>query len=346
VTDGVNTSGGSLDPSISSDGRYVAFTSDAPRAGVYWKDMDTGEIRPVDVPLGATTSNGIGLHPRISGDGRFVAFDSDATDLPGGEQNGAIVDVFRRDMDTGLVQLVSQGNDGGAQGDSTTGSISADGNVVAFSSSAPNLADGDTNGTTDTFVRNMVTAAVARVSAKADGGQLSGPSYAPAVSGDGHFVAFASRAPDVQSAGVTAVRARVYRKDLQSGAIELATVGLDLPPRTSIDAPLGTLPRRKLRAITGTTEDDSSVAHVDVALSRSVGGGRCLWLGKGSRVVRARCERPVWVRARLASGLRFSLQVRHLLPRGTWHLRARAMDAQGTVEPRRTGTNALTIRLL
>src|SRR4051794_1698391 len=171
ITDGVNSSGNSLDPSISADGRFVAFTSDAGglvagdsgRAGVYWKDMDTAEIRIVD--SGAT---GIALHPAISGDGNYVAYDTDSG-------------VYRRDMLSGAIELASPD----AEGSATSGSISADGNVVAFTASV--------NGTGNVFVRNFATGQVTRVSANADGSDLGGPAYAPAVSGDAHFVAFAAR---------------------------------------------------------------------------------------------------------------------------------------------------------
>jgi len=181
LTDGVNTSGTSLDPSISFDGRYVAFTSDAGglvagdglRAGVYWKDMQSGEIRQVD-------TDGIGEHPRISADGRYVVFDSETG-------------VFRKDMVGGEIQGVTDG----ANGVSTADSVSADGNLVALSSTASNLVEGDTNGTTDVFVRNMATGAITRVSTRADGGQLSGPSYAPAISADGRYVAFGSYASNL-----------------------------------------------------------------------------------------------------------------------------------------------------
>jgi Tol biopolymer transport system component len=145
LSDTVNAVGSSQQPSISADGRYIAFTSDAgglvpgdgTRAGVYWRDMATGETRLVDVPPGASSSDGSGLDPKISADGRYVLFDSDATDLLGGGLNGRTVDVFRKDMSTGLVTLVSQGRDGsGAAGDSNADSISADGNVAVFTSNA------------------------------------------------------------------------------------------------------------------------------------------------------------------------------------------------------------------
>jgi Ca2+-binding RTX toxin-like protein len=302
AVDGVNTSGTSLEPSISGDGRYVAFTSDAPEPRVLWKDMDTGEIRPVDA------GPEIGLHPRISADGNYVAYDTESG-------------VYRRDMLAGTTDLVAPANGGAA----TAGSISADGNVVAFTSNA------------NAFVRNFATGLTTQVSAGPDGTPLNGPAYAPAISGDAHFVAFVAR--------IGGGRAAVYRKDLGDGALQLVSSGIDLAPRTLVDAPLGKLPRRKARSVTGSAQDDSAVVRVDVSMSRSIGHGRCLWLGRRSKVIRGRCARPVWVRARLVNGLRFSLQIRRLLPRGKWRLRTRALDEQGTLEPARSGSNLVTLRL-
>jgi hypothetical protein len=81
-------------------------------------------------------------------------------------------------------------------------------------------------------------------------------------------------------------------------------------------------------------------------MSRSIGRGRCLWVGPRSRAVRGRCARPVWLPARLASGLRFTLSIRHILPRGGWRVRTRATDATGRVESPRAGRNLVTVRLV
>src|SRR5207248_1425545 len=231
------------------------FTSDAGglvpgddgRAGVYWKDMSTGEIREVG-------NEGIGEHPHISLDGRFVEYDTETG-------------VYREDMTSGLAQAVTPD----ANGVSTADSISADGNIVAFSSTASNVVGDDTNGTTDVFVRDMTTGAAVRSSTRADGSQLDGPSYAGALSGDGHFVAFASRATGVVPGTAAAARARVYRKDVATGAVDLASVGINLAPRSLIAEPLGKLPRRKARIVSGTTEDDGTVVRLDASLSRSLG---------------------------------------------------------------------------
>src|SRR3954469_23258093 len=223
IEDSVNTVGSSGSPSISGDGRFVAFTSDAgglvpgdgDRAGVYRKDMLTGEIALVDVPAGAVSSDGNGQNPKISADGRYVVFDSDATDLPGGGLNGRTIDVFRKDMATGEVVLVSQGRDGsGANGDSTADSITVDGSGVVYTSNASNLVLDDANGTSDVFAKNLANGAIVKVSTHPDGSGLSGPSMQGSASSDGHFVAFASRAPDVVAGEAPSSRPRIYRRDL------------------------------------------------------------------------------------------------------------------------------------
>jgi Tol biopolymer transport system component len=354
LVDDVDAVGSSGQPSISADGRYVAFTSDGgglvpgdgTRAGVYWRDMVTGETRLVDVPPGATSSDGNGLDPKISADGHFVLFDSDSTDLPGGDLNGRTVDVFRKDMVTGEVGLVSQGKDGSAaDGSSTADSLSADGTVAVFTSHASNLVLGDGNGSPDVFAKNLASGVTTTVSAHPDGSGLAGPSSQGAVSGDGRFVAFSSQASGVVAGEAPSSRARIYRRDLVTGALTEVTVGLDLPPRSLIGEPFGVNLRRKVHLIAGSAEDNGQVVAVRVAASRSIGRGRCLWLARGSRLVRQACARPVYLEARLVDGLRWTLRVPHLLPRGTWTVRSQAVDDTGLPERLRPGRNLSTFRL-
>jgi len=354
LVDDVNAVGSSGSPSISADGRFVAFTSDGGglvpgdgnRAGIYWRDMVTGETRLVDVQPGAMGSDGSGLDPKISADGRFVLFDSDATDLFGGALDGRAVDVFRKDMATGAVTLVSQGKDGsGAAGDSTADSLSGDGNLAVFTSTASNLVLGDGNRTADVFARNLTTGVTTMVSAHPDGSGLAGPSGQGAASGDGHFVAFASQASGVVTGQLPSSRARIYRRDLSSGALLEATTGTDLRPTSLVGEPFGVNLRRRVHLIAGTADDDSRVVRVRVAVSRSIGRGRCLWLGRGSHLIRGRCRRPRYLNARVSDGLRWTLRVPHLLPRGTWRIRAQAIDDTGLHERFRSGRNVASFRL-
>ncbi|MBA2505277.1 MAG: PD40 domain-containing protein [Thermoleophilaceae bacterium] len=354
LDDSAGVGGSSLKPSVSADGRFVAFTSDTGgllagdgyRQGVYWQDVATGETRLVDVPAGAAGSDGIGDNPRISADGRFVVFDSDATDLPGGELNGTEVDVFRKDVTDGSLVLVSAAPNGGsANSSSTADSISADGNIVAFNSKANNLAEGDTNGFGDVFVRNISAGVTVRASVRADGGQLSGTSSSGALSADGRFVAFSSRAPDAGPRSSPSSRARIYRKDLVTGGVDPVMVGIDTPPISVLAEPAGTLLRRKVRLIAGTAGDNAGVSGVQVAISGRR-RGKCVWLSRGTRLVQRPCDKPLYLRAKVVGGLRFTLRLRRLLPRGTYTMRSRAFDLTGQVEAAsRTGENAVTFRL-
>lgn len=354
LSDNVNSVGSSGQPSISADGRYVAFTSDGgglvpgdgTRAGIYWRDMATGETRLVDVSPGALGSDGSGLDPKISADGRFVLFDSDATDLLGGGLNGRTVDVFRKDIVTGAVTLVSQGRDGsGANGDSTADSLSADGNVAVFTSNASNLVLGDGNGSADVFARNLTTGVTTMVSAHPDGSGLPGSSSQGAISADGRYVAFSSTAAGVVAAEIPSTHARIYRRDLATGAVLEVTNGINLRPNSLIGEPFGVNLRRKVHLIAGTVEDNGPVARVRVAARRSIGHGKCLWLARGSHLVRRSCARPFYLNARVSDSLRWTLRVPHLLPRGTWSVRSQAFDTTGMAERFRPGRNLTSFRV-
>jgi hypothetical protein len=183
------------------------------------------------------------------------------------------------------------------------------------------------------------------VSTHPDGSDLGGPSMQGAVSSDGHFVAFASRAPDVVAGELPSSRPRIYRRDLSTGALAGVTGGVNLPPRSLIGEPFAVNLRRKVHLIAGTSADNTRVMRVRVAVSRSIGHGRCLWLGRGAHMVKKRCSQPQYLEARVIDGLRWTLRVPHLLPRGTYTVRSVAIDDTGLVERPRSGRNVNTFRL-
>src|SRR6266516_619106 len=136
--------------------------------------------------------------PAVSTDGVVVAFDSEATNLVGGDTNGAL-DVFVRDRASGRTERVSVSSKG-KQGDSGSAGpmLSGDGRFVTFSSGAANLVSGDTNGRSDIFVHDRLTGAIERVSVDSHGDPAQGfVAASPAISGDGRFVAFASSASNL-----------------------------------------------------------------------------------------------------------------------------------------------------
>ncbi len=158
---GNQATGDSIEASISADGRYVAFQSDAPNlvAGdgnlvtdIFVYDRQTDTIERVSVASGGTEANGNSELPSISADGRYVAFESDATNLVTGDGN-AVTDVFVYDRLNDTIRRVSESADGTEGGASSfSPAISDDGSQVAFVSEATNLVPGDTNSRWDIFV--------------------------------------------------------------------------------------------------------------------------------------------------------------------------------------------------
>ncbi|MHB8789473.1 MAG: TolB family protein [Desulfobulbaceae bacterium] len=109
-------------------------------------------------------------------------------------------DVFVHDRQTGMttrVSIDSSGNQGNAG--SYGPAFSADGRHVAFKSSATNLVVSDFNGADDVFVHDRLTGVTARVSVDSSGIQGDGLSDLPALSADGRYIAFYSRATNLVS---------------------------------------------------------------------------------------------------------------------------------------------------
>ncbi len=156
--------------------------------------------------------DGHSRQPALSDDGRRVAFASDSTLLAANDTN-AYRDVFVRDLSTGATTLVSSAPGGApSDGPSDQPSISGDGSVVAFASSASNLVAGDTTNL-DIFARVVSTGAIERISTGVT--QIQGQS---ALSLDGRYVAFAARNT-------------LYLRDRQTGTLIVASPTVNaLPP--------------------------------------------------------------------------------------------------------------------
>jgi len=155
--------GDSQRPSISADGRYVAFDSDDwdlvwgdtnDSFDVFVNDRATTVTTRVSVDDSGTQSNSDSFRPSISADGRYVAFYSEASNLVSGDTNGA-TDVFVYDRRSGATKRVSVAAGGEeANGDSARPAIGGGGHVAAFESDATNIVPGDSNRFTDVFVRD------------------------------------------------------------------------------------------------------------------------------------------------------------------------------------------------
>jgi Tol biopolymer transport system component len=160
---GAQATGLTVSPTMSADGRYVAFTSDAALvsgdtngvADIFVRDLRAGTTVRVSVAADGAQAAGASYAPMIGADGRYVVFGSDATNLVPGDTNGA-ADVFRRDLRTGTTVRVSLTADNGQPDDASYGGVlTGDGRSVAFASAATNLVPGDTNGVTDAFLHRL-----------------------------------------------------------------------------------------------------------------------------------------------------------------------------------------------
>ena len=184
----------------------------------------TDQTIRVSMASDGTEANSGSQSAVVSANGRFVAFESSANDLAPADQNN-VSDIFLRDTQTNTTRRISVASDGSeANGPSYEAGISADGRYVAFSSDATNLVNGDTNNTTDIFVRDVQANATTRVSLSWDGLQANNYSMSPAISGNGQAVAFVSAATNLVS-GDTNNASDVFVRDLQNSTTTRVSVG-------------------------------------------------------------------------------------------------------------------------
>jgi Tol biopolymer transport system component len=205
---GAQAPNGALYPSISGDGRFVAFESGSAlvpsdtngETDVYVRDLRAGTTRLVSVRSNGALGNGDSGYAAISANGRFVTFSSEASNLVKGDTNG-VQDVFVHDRSTGRTTRVSI-NTRGRQGNdhSNDQAISASGRFVTFESEATNLVRGDANGYGDVFVHDRETAKTTLVSVTSSGEQAnaSAGGLAPGtISADGSRIVFMSEATNL-----------------------------------------------------------------------------------------------------------------------------------------------------
>ena len=229
--EGPKGDGRSVSPSISGDGRYVAFVSAARNLSAEDRD-GVRDVFVRDLALGTTTlvsrasgprgaaGNGDSLRPRISAGGRYVAFESRASNLSPADRDRR-THVYVRDLGRARTVLASRA--GGRRGavasaHATGASVSSDGRLVAFDSPAANLtrADDDSAGNRyDVFVRDLRRGRTELVSRASGARGRAGSASAQArISADGRWVAFDSGSSHLTPEGNRAVL-QVYLRDLR-----------------------------------------------------------------------------------------------------------------------------------
>jgi VCBS repeat-containing protein len=219
--------------SISGDGRYVTFNSNASNLvpsdtnnayDIFVHDRELNTTKRVSVGEKDTQGNKDSYAPSISVDGRYVTFNSNAGNLVPGDTNG-VRDIFVHDRELNTTERVSVGKNGTQGNDfSSFSSISGDGRYVSFASRASNLVPGDTNSAVDIFVHDRELNTTERVSVGQNGTQGNESSHSQSISGDGRYVSFASRASNLVP-GDTNSAVDIFVHDRELNTTERVSVG-------------------------------------------------------------------------------------------------------------------------
>jgi WD40 repeat protein len=205
-----NSSGGTpssseFQPSISQDGRYVAFASPATNLisgltsthqQVYVRDRLNNTTQLVSVSTTGTQGNDNSGQPAISADGRYVSFNSQASNLV---SSGAGGQIFVRDLVNGTTQVASSDSSGTARGAGGESAISAEGRYVTFVSNSSSLVSGTTITHSSIFLKDMQTGTVKLLSATSGGNGGDADSFEVSMSCEGRFVSFVSFANDLNT---------------------------------------------------------------------------------------------------------------------------------------------------
>jgi len=210
AADGTEGNAGSHDATITANGLYVVFHTDATNldgsttiAGqVYVYDVANDSLEKISVDSAGVEGNAYSNGVAISEDGRYVTFFSQATNLVAGDTN-ATDDVFLHDRTLNTTTRISTDATNTEVTGMSTGTvgISGDGTYVVFSSDSTGLVAGDTNAVNDVFIKNTSDNSVSRISERTGGTEATGGgSHNPDITSDGRYVVFDSAATNLDSA--------------------------------------------------------------------------------------------------------------------------------------------------
>jgi Tol biopolymer transport system component len=224
TADGKQAYGSSYGASISPNGRYVTFTSDAANlvpgdtngwADVFWLDRQTGRVAMVSANKTGQPGNGASDTGIVSANGRYVVFESQASNLVSGDTNKS-EDVFVKDMTTGSVKRVGLTTAGHQfAGGASHPSMSTDGRYVTYS--------GQPSGAfAQVYVRDLSLKTTTLVSVGADGKPGNAGTFEATISGGGRYVSFSTGATNIVPGSPFFFN--TYVRDLSTGTTGLASL--------------------------------------------------------------------------------------------------------------------------
>lgn len=228
ASDGTQANGYSGANSLSDDGKYILFESNASNlvpndangdTDTFIYDRLNQTVELISIAPNGSQANGASGSSFISGNGRYVIYASAASNLVS-QDNNSQRDIFvydRQDKTTELISVSTEGTQ--ANGMSSFSVISEDGRYVAFESMADNLVSGDNNGLSDIFIRDRQDGTTKRINVAANGAQANGASILDSISEDGRYISFTSEADNLVS-GDTNGLSDIFVYDRQGGTTE------------------------------------------------------------------------------------------------------------------------------
>lgn len=203
---GAQANGRSTNPWLSGDGRFVVFLSTASslvagdgngKIDAFVRDRALGSTTRVSVGDAGQEANANTHSALISGDGSVVVFSTVASNLAPRDTNG-VLDLFVYELGSGIATRLAVSNlSRQSNGESHPGSLSANGNLLAFRSHASNLVRGDTNGDADAFVYNRARGRTERINLGGVARQANNTSFRPMLTSNGRLVVFRSPATNL-----------------------------------------------------------------------------------------------------------------------------------------------------
>lgn len=217
-------------PTISADGRWVAFATESPNlvdgdtnaaSDIFIVDRESGETTRIEGAGGQP--NGGSTFPRMSADGRWITFTSQASNIVPDDTNG-VLDIFLYDRDSAEISRVSVASDGTqSDGLSRSPAISADGSTIAFVSAATTFVTDDLRGIEQVFVHDVDSGETRLASISSAGRPADITCFLPDLSGDGSVVAFKSEATNLVPGDTNGVP-DVFVHEVASGSTERVSV--------------------------------------------------------------------------------------------------------------------------
>ena len=230
-TSGVQANNGGTSPRISTDGRYVVFSSASTnlvsgdtngKEDIFIRDRKLNTTRLVSVTSAGTQGNNTSFDASVSADGQYITFSSFATNLTSPSPQ-TFSGVYVKNMSNGAITLVSKSSQGIANASSRWARISCEGRIITFASNANNLTSGDTTNSGNIKWRTYIVDMLNPSDPQYVRGNANGSNGSGSISCNGNYITFSSSSSDLVP-GDTNNKHDIFLYDRANDAIKNVSV--------------------------------------------------------------------------------------------------------------------------